>query len=244
MTNSKTAPVSASSTALVTPAIAGHAINDVQSAAKALATAAPGSKLHERILAITANFDKSDVIAIAVTNEEERIHTDQIKGMRELDQLNTQHRDLKEQFDTIGPKLTKGIDTTADQVAVKALADADYGKFKIEVILGSTDEKGRKWTFQVTIKDTKSSYNDHRREVVIPFTPDAISLLKQVRTTLEDIQEVQTALVHLKQEKASLPAYARRVQAKMAECAIRQMAEGEALLAEMSSVKALPLLGS
>ena len=248
MSNSKTAPVSSNSAAGPTQIIAGHAITDAQGAASALMNATPGSLVHQRIMEISATFDKSDIIALAVTNEEERIHTAQLNSQRELDQLNTQHRKLKAAFDAIGPKLIAGIDTIMDQVVVKALSDADYGKFKIEVTATGTDESARKWNFRVAVKDAKStsSYSSttHSRAVTIPFTAEANGLLKQIAITLDKINRVQVDLVHLKQEKANLPAFGRRVQAKMTQFAIANMAEGQQLLENIGQVRSLPLLKS
>jgi len=245
MSNSKNASASSAS-AVATQIIAGHAITDAQGAATALVNATPGSLLHQRIMEISATFDKNDIIELAKTNEEERIHAAQINGQRELDQLNTQQRKLKAAFDAIGPKLIAGIDTTADQVVVKALSEADYGKFKIEVTAAGTEEKARKWSFQVAIKEAKSAYSSttHSRAVTIPFTAEATSLLKQLANTLDDINQVQVDLVHLKQERSNLPAFGRRVQAKMTRCAIAKMAEGEQLLEQIGTVRSLPLLTS
>ena len=206
----------------------------------------PNSTLGQSLFNIAATFDKADVVAVMTTRREEDLHVQKLDAQHRLDQLTSKGRDLKAAYDAIGPSLIGQIDLTSAKAAAVALTAAGFGQFEARSSFEATDDKTQTYRFSVSIAAVgQTGYNSekHDRHVTIPFTSEAASLLKQMRDNNNDVQEVHMELVRNKQEVANLPAYARRVHARMVEDTLKSIGsgQGEAMLQSLGGVKALPI---
>jgi hypothetical protein len=197
------------------------------------------------LASVTANVEKDDLVAIEVYGRRTRLTADRQDAQREMDQLNAKARDLKREFDEIGPSLVSTIDTKLDQKVADALKDAGYGKFVVNVELSNVGTAESKYDFTVKIQPEgdKSGYSEkHDRHVKLPFPAEAKKIIKQQATVADDIQECQTQLLRLKQDlsDSAMNSYREGVRAELAKFALLQQEGGQEVLEAMTHTKALP----
>lgn len=101
--------------------------------------------------AILNTVTKEDVIAILVQEHSDDLDRKKAAGEAEMHRLDAAIQAVGARWPKVTASHKKTISTTADEKAIKALADAGYVKLVVEVDEGRrNDEKGC-YTFQVTL---------------------------------------------------------------------------------------------
>ena len=191
--------------------------------------------------AILNTVTKEDVIAILVQERANDLAKKKQAGEAALHKLDAEIQATQARWPKVQATHKRTVDTSLDSEAIRALTDAGYGKFALEVDDGNRDDETQHFVFQVSIKAPEKSYYGagSHRTVTVPFDQKAREILIETSRLRREISTAQQYLLSIKREIANMPIMERRARAKLAAVSLSRDKDGAALLAELRKVKEL-----
>ena len=185
-------------------------------------------------LTVLDTVNKQDIVAIIRSEAEDRLGLEHADANKQLSKLNARLVILNAEIDKLAQEAVKGVDLEASEAAATALNQVFGMKAQATVELTGRDDDRKR--FNLTISVVKpGSYGDGKdtigaKEVTIPYSSEAIDLLKEIKLVQKDIKTVQTKLIEIKREVSNLPALERRAHAELAKSVLAGSKDGQALL--------------
>jgi hypothetical protein len=190
--------------------------------------------------AILNTVTKEDVIAILVQERADDLAKKKQAGEAALHKLDAEIQATQARWPKVQATHKRTVDTELDSEAIRALTDAGYGKFALEVDDGDRDDEKQHFVFRVSIKAPERSYSaGSHRTVTVPFDQKAREILIETSRLRREIATAQQHLLSIKREIADIPIMERRARAKLAAVSLSRDKDGAALLAELRKVKEL-----
>ena len=191
----------------------------------------------ETKIKIKTEVSREEIIAIAVSREEERL-TDLMNEKRTaVKAMEKDRNDAEKRIDEIIADLIQKAVGKYVSDANKALAACGLS----EVVSVSSD--GVDWKeskIRYCVVNGERGYNRDGNKRTVQINAEMKKLRKKVDGLNEEISAIVEEGVAAQQQLAKLPTLERQARAKLAEGILSQTAEGQALLDSIQSVKSLP----
>ena len=189
------------------------------------------------ILGLTTDVDKADVVAIAAVKYEEQLEKARAAITRQLEDLNRQIKEGEEAIQKDSALAAKGYDAAAEKELARALKEAGFGTFEVQVVLAEVVEAKQQLELSVSLHLKSDRYSSPlTREVQIPFGTQSKQTLKAVKAARASVAALQGRLAEVHKKLSNIPQVERKARARLAETALSRSEEGLALLDQINTV--------
>jgi hypothetical protein len=189
------------------------------------------------ILGLTTDVDKADVVAIAAVKYEEQLEKARAAITRQLEDLNRQIKEGEEAIQKDSALAAKGYDAAAEKELARALKEAGFGTFEVQVALAEVAEAKQQLELSVSLHLKSNRYSSPlTRDVQIPFGTQSRQTLKAVKAARASVAALQGRLAEVHRKLSNIPQVERKARARLAETALSRSEEGLALLDQINTV--------
>ena len=189
------------------------------------------------ILGLTTDVDKADVVAIAAVKYEEQLEKARAVITRQLEDLNRQIKEGEEAIQKDSALAAKGYDAAAEKELARALKEAGFGTFEVQVVLAEVVEAKQQLELSVSLHHKSDRYSSPlTRDVQIPFGTQSKQTLKAVKAARASVTALQGRLAEVHRKLSNIPQVERKARARLAETALSRSEEGLALLDQINTV--------
>jgi hypothetical protein len=199
------------------------------------------------MLQVAGRVTNDDIVAIFVAKHEETMNLQRLQAERSMRNTQAAINAVEENLGKIGPEVLKTINFSEAQVIAAQLNNAGFGAFEAKVSLEGTKTDDKEWNFEISVikkGDPKKSCDSDStvvsKEVIVPFTQDAIALVKDLAARQQELSNTQADLISIKKQLSNIPSLMLRARARLAELALSKTAEGQEILANLMGTTALP----
>lgn len=202
---------------------------------------------NQSMIQVMGQVTNDDIVSVLVARHEEAQNLRKLQGERDMRNIQAEITSINKALADIGPEVCKTIDSSSAGVVAAQLNNGGFGAFEAKVTLNGINNDGNAWNFLVSVvkkADPKKHYEVDEsiacKEVVAPFTQEAVNLTARLKAKQAELVNIQNELLEVKRSLSDIPTLQRRARAKLAEMALNKTAEGQEILAGILGTKALP----
>ncbi|MFI5379020.1 MAG: hypothetical protein ACHRHE_06980 [Tepidisphaerales bacterium] len=218
-----------------------------QNAQNPLALAANAAANQNGMLQVAGRVTNDDIVAIFIAKHEEAMHMKKLQAEQEMRNTNAAIKQIEEDMEAEGPRALKSVKFKDAALIAEKLNAGGFGKFEARVTLEGTKLDDKTWTIEIAVvkvAEKTDSYSSDTavasKEIIVPFTREAVSLAGDLRAHQRELVNTQTELLDIKRQLSNIPSLMLRARARLAELALSKTEEGQQILAQLMGTTALP----
>jgi len=181
---------------------------------------------------VDAKISKDDLVAVAVSRQEEKLLADQLSTERAIDQLFKDKKKLEKERETLIGELGKGKMEKKCKQIEKALAKFGITAAAEEVCESSNEDHEVKVSIHVRMGKKKDRYHythglilDDENVIVLPFPQRYFDIGEELNEIEEQIASQKGHLTDVVRGLTYIPALERKARAKIAEMLLNSSEE-------------------
>jgi len=196
----------------------------------------------QNIMAVLGQANKDDVLLILKQAKREELTAKKTGITARLDQAQAAGNEISGKLTLIGPSRKGEIDTKAAERAAKALVEAGFGKFGVEVTFDNCNDEKKVYEYTIKVVETTegtSSYNRDKftLDATLPFDAETKDLLKQGLKAQQRVSDIQQELLEVKKDFANIPELIEAARADIARRVVATYQGGQEFLDEIGRRK-------